>query len=98
MTFQGQWTDEETKKAALDTLDLLNNQMMRPGEDNELEKFYDFLEINPGSYLESVQNLTLFMNDKYLAGLILPVEKINDSSNCLFSGVNLGKTRPRLYF
>lgn len=55
----------------------------------ELEEFFDSLVINPGSYLESMQNLTFFEIENSLALLKLPLtgRKIKSTN---YSCTNLG--------
>lgn len=59
----------------------------------ELEEFYETLVINPGSFLESMQNMTLFDLNNSLAELLSPSvnKKIkNTNYHCTDTNKNLG--------
>lgn len=57
-----------------------------------LEVFYDFLVLNPGNYLESMQNITLFEINNSLVQLTIPtVKDRTGKTNCSCIGNRIGK-------
>ncbi|XP_014207883.1 neprilysin-2 [Copidosoma floridanum] len=72
------WMDNKTKEAALDKAKSMTTHIAYPDElldDKKLEKFYEKLEISPGSYLKNALNLTLFGTEYAFEILRKPVNK-----------------------
>ncbi|KAJ6635812.1 Neprilysin-2, partial [Pseudolycoriella hygida] len=72
------WMDETTRAAALNKVKAMATHIGYPDEimdDNKLEKYYEGLDINPDTYLESVLRMNVFGTDYSFSKLRLPVNK-----------------------
>ncbi|XP_016836925.1 neprilysin-2 [Nasonia vitripennis] len=72
------WMDNDTKETALDKIDAMDVFVGYSDElfdDLKIDKYYEDLDINYGSYLKSAFNISLFFTKQYYASLRGPVNK-----------------------